>query len=133
MSGAIGTAQIKKLPMIISARRNNAILLQQALGNHPEILLQKEIGESSWYGFSLVIRPDSKMTRKNLFNTITAAGFDCRPIVAGNFAKNPVLKYFDYNIFGNLDNANYVDKNGLFIGNHHYDLTEAITTLAEIL
>ena len=133
MSGAIGPAQIKKLPMIISARRNNAILLQQALGNHPEILLQKEIGESSWYGFSLVIRPDSKMTRKNLFNTITAAGFDCRPIVAGNFAKNPVLKYFDYNIFGNLDNANYVDKNGLFIGNHHYDLTEAITTLAEIL
>ena len=37
----------------------------------------------------------------------------------GNFAKNEVIKYFDCEIFGDLVNADYLDKNGLFIGNHH--------------
>ena len=46
-------------------------------------------------------------------------GFECRPIVAGNFAKNEVTKYFDSEISEDLENADYIDKNGLFIGNHH--------------
>lgn len=133
MFGAIGSAQLVKLPAIIETRRQNAALFQQALGNHPDLLIQQEIGESSWYGFSLVIRPGSALTRPQLLKTITDAGFDCRPIVAGNFAKNPVLRYFDYDIAGSLDNSDYVDKNGLFVGNHHYRLDAAVDSLKRVL
>ena len=49
----------------------------------------------------------------------------------GNFAKNEVIKYFDCEIFGDLVNADYLDKNGLFIGNHHYPINEAINLIAE--
>jgi CDP-6-deoxy-D-xylo-4-hexulose-3-dehydrase len=47
---------------------------------------------------------------------------DTRPIVAGNFAKNEVLKWFDYTIAGDLTNAERIDDAGFFIGNHHYPL-----------
>ena len=36
------------------------------------------------------------------------------------------MRYFDYEIFGELVNAEYVDNYGLFIGNHHYPVTEAM-------
>jgi CDP-6-deoxy-D-xylo-4-hexulose-3-dehydrase len=62
---------------------------------------------------------------------LEAAGFECRLIVSSNFAKNEVLKYFDYEIHGKLVNADYLDTRGLFIGNHHYPVDETITHLAK--
>ena len=47
-------------------------------------------------------------------------------IVAGNFVKNKVVDYFDYEVHGELKNADYIDRNGLFIGNHHYPITKAL-------
>ena len=132
IEGALGIEQIKRLPRFIEERRKNGRLLQETMLNHSEILIQSEIGESSWFGFSLVIRPGSKLTRKELVLNLKELGFECRPIVAGNFAKNDVVKYFDYEIHSELKNAEYIDKNGLFIGNHHYPIPEAFVEMAKI-
>lgn len=132
MSGALGIEQVKKLPMLIEERRKNGALLQQALKDHPDLLIQSEIGESSWFGFSLVIKPGSKLSRKELVKKLTELGFECRPIVAGNFAKNEVVKYFNSEVYGDLKNAEHIDRNGLFIGNHHYSVADAIDTLVRI-
>lgn len=132
MSGAIGIEQIKKLPRIVEERRKNGLLLQQAMHNHPNLLIQKEIGASSWFGFSLVVKPGSELTREMLLARLEEAGFECRPIVAGNFAKNEVVKYFDCIVHGQLVNADFIDKNGLFIGNHQYPIPEAIHELSKI-
>ncbi len=129
MEGAIGIEQVKRLPTIVSERRKNGTLLQAGLGAHPDILIQQEIGESSWFGFSLVIRPGSQLTRKVLVKQLQELGFECRPIVAGNFAKNEVVKYFDSEVHGTLTNAEHIDRNGLFVGNHHYPIPEAIAAL----
>jgi len=59
-------------------------------------------------------------------------GFECRPIVAGNFAKNEVVKYFDSEVHGTLENAEHIDQNGLFVGNHHYPIPEALDALASL-
>ena len=132
MSGALGIEQLKKLPHLIAERRKNGVLLQDALENHPELLIQSEIGDSSWFGFSLVIKPGSAWTRKELVKKLTDLGFECRPIVTGNFAKNEVVKYFDSEVHGHLKNAEHVDKNGLFVGNHHYPMKEAISQLQKM-
>lgn len=132
MSGAIGVEQVKKLPSLIVERRKNGALLQEAMSDHDDILIQREIGSSSWFGFSLVIRPGSNLTRKTLVKRLIDNGFECRPIVAGNFAKNEVMKYFNFDIYGELKNANHIDLNGLFIGNHHYPIDEAIDSLRNI-
>jgi CDP-6-deoxy-D-xylo-4-hexulose-3-dehydrase len=132
MEGALGVEQLKRLPSMIKERRKNGKLLQAALGNHPDIIIQKEIGDSSWFGFSLVIRPGSQLTRKALVVKLSELGFECRPIVAGNFAKNEVVKYFDSEVFGVLKNAEHIDQNGLFVGNHHFPIPEAFAALINV-
>lgn len=132
MSGALGIEQVKKLPRLIFERQKNGLLVQKALSDHPDLLIQSEIGKSSWFGFSLVIKPSSDWTRKDLIKKLTDLGFECRPIVTGNFAKNEVVKYFDSVVHGELKNADHIDQNGLFIGNHHYSIVDAIESLKNI-
>lgn len=132
MSGALGIEQVKKLPMLVSERRKNAALLQSVMKDHTTVIIQKEIGESSWFGFSLVIRPGVDLTREALVAKLNSLGFEVRPIVAGNFAKNEVVKYFDSEISGELTNAEHIDSNGLFVGNHHYSIADAVRQLKGI-
>lgn len=133
MSGAIGTEQLAKLPALIEGRRANGELLRQRLAAHPKISIQREIGASSWFGFSLVIRAGADFERAYLVKKLTSAGFECRPIVAGNFAKNIVMNYLGHSIHKELRNADFIDRNGLFVGNHHYPIPEAIDALGDCL
>ena len=92
--------------------------------------IQKETGASSWFGFSLVLRDESRISRSALVATLAENEIECRPVVSGNFLKNiEILEYFDYEIHGTMDNANYVDQNGLFVGNHHVDIRREIDFL----
>lgn len=133
MSGALGLAQLRKLPMIVRERRNNAERFLQIMKQFPYLRTQKEIGESSWFGFSMIVEPDANVSREHLISALTAANVDTRPIVAGNFAKNEVLKWFDYTIAGDLTNAERIDDAGFFIGNHHYPLDSEFSTLDDAL
>jgi CDP-4-dehydro-6-deoxyglucose reductase, E1 len=133
LSGAIGVEQVKKLPMIVKERRKNASYFVEKFKNHPHFIIQKELGESSWFGYSLVLKPGTTLKRKDVVKILTDAGIECRPIVAGNFAKNQVLKWMDYEIHGTLKNADWIDENGLFIGNHHYPIQENINYLFDTL
>ena len=132
LEGAIGIEQVKKLPMIISERRKNAELFKNILTDHPNLIIQKEVGMSSWFGFSIIVRPNSNLSRNELVSKLNHLGFELRPIVTGNFLKNDVIKFFDYEVHGDLKNAEYLDKNGLFIGNHHYPILEAINALKSL-
>lgn len=133
MEGAIGKEQVKKLPAFIDERRKNAIHFQELFSNHPLFMIQKEIGHSSWFGFSLVTRQNTKIERKKIVKKLTEYKIESRPIVAGNFAKNEVVKYFNHEIVGDLTNAQWIDHNGLFVGNHQYDIRDRIDLLARAL
>ena len=132
MEGALGSVQIKKLPNIIAERRRNGELWTASMADHPDLMIQREYGESSWFGFSIIIRPGSTVTRPKLLERLLSEGFECRPIVTGNFAKNPVVEYFDHEVVGDLENSNHIDRFGLFIGNHHYPIPEAIYAIASM-
>ena len=133
MSGAIGIEQLKKLPGFLAQRRENAKLFQELFSSHPDFIIQKEIGSSSWFGFSLILKPTSKKNRKDVVEKLIANKIDCRPIVTGNFTKNEVMKFFDYSIHKKLVNADYLHENGLFVGNHQMNLEKEIRFLAEVL
>ena len=126
MSGAIGIEQLKKLPKFISERRENAKYFQEVFSNSKYFKIQKEIGESSWFGFSVILKDDAPFTRKEIIAFLEEAGIECRPVVAGNFTKNDVIKYFDYEIHGELKNSNIIDERAFFVGNHHVDMKDAI-------
>lgn len=129
MSGAIGIEQLKKLPNFLKYRRENAKKFYEFFDNHPDFIIQKEIGLSSWFGFSLIIKETSKLKREDVLEKLNANGIDYRPICAGDFTQNEVIKYFDYEIFGELKNAKYLHKNGFFVGNHQVDISEQLHLL----
>ena len=133
MSGAIGIEQLKKLPNFLAKRRENAKLFVELFSNHPDFIIQKDVCNSSWFGFSLIIKPTSKLKREDVVKKLMDAKIDCRPIVTGNFTRNDVMKYFDYEIHGELKNADYLHDNGLFVGNHQIGLENEIKYLAEVL
>lgn len=81
------------------------------------------------------IQPDEiynlgAQSRADVVRALEATGFECRPIVAGNFARKEIMKYFNYEIHGDLPHADYLDTRGLFVGNHHYPVDDAIEALA---
>jgi len=129
MSGAIGIEQLKKLPYFLKQRRENAKLFVELFKDHPDFLIQKNIDNSSWFGFSLIIKPDSNLKRKDIINKLQENKIDCRPIVTGNFTRNDVMKFFDYEVHNELKNADYLHENGFFVGNSQVGLKEEISLL----
>lgn len=133
MSGAIGIEQLKKLPNFLKHRRENAKLFSKYFANHPDFIMQKEIGSSSWFGFSLIIRPESKLKRADIIKLLEANNIEYRPIATGDFTQNEVIKYFDYEIHGELKNAKYLQENGFFVGNHQVDISQQIELFNKVV
>ena len=95
--------------------------------------MQKEIGKSSWFGFSLIIRPHTKQQRKKIIDSLIKNNIGCRPIVAGNFLKHQAVQYMDYEVHSSLDNSEWVHKNGFFVGNCHLPLKKNFEALEKVL
>lgn len=133
MSGAIGLEQLKKLPNFVAARKANGAYVQQQFHDHPYIQIQHEVGESSWFGFSLIVKESAPFSRADLVRQLQAEGVECRPIVSGNFLRNDALKFFDYQVIGQLTNAEYIDTHGFFVGNHQFSLKAEIDHLLSVI
>ena len=129
MSGAIGSVQLRKINSFIDNRRENAKFFNELFKSNENIIIQKETGESSWFGFSIVLKNKLLGKRSEVLKKLSNVNIETRPIVAGNFTKNPTIKYMDHTISGELKNAEYIDENGFFVGNDHRDLKSRILLL----
>ena len=133
MEAAIGSVQLRKLDGFIAARKKNALIFQSAMKDSEHFRIQAENGESSWFGFSLVLQGKLKGKRTDLVAALNDADIDSRPIVTGNFARNPVIKHLPHTPLTSLPAADDIHENGLFVGNHHYDLSKELNLLIETL
>lgn len=133
--GALGRCQLRKLPKFVHMRRQNAQAFQKLIGSIPHIRLQQECGESSWFGFSLLLEGPLLGKRELITSELAKRQIDCRPIVAGNIARHPVWSIInDDNTNGTpLPQADHIHDNGFFVGNSHEDLSESIHWLYESL
>jgi CDP-6-deoxy-D-xylo-4-hexulose-3-dehydrase len=141
---AIGLHQLDKLDMILENRRNNSETFKQEMyrlfseskfGENGNILFQikESQGNPSYFGFSLILDGNLSGHRDYFVSRLKEMGVESRPIVAGNFAKNPVAKLMNCEVPSSLPNAEKIDKDGFFIGNSHLDLTPAIEHFSECL
>lgn len=129
MEAAIGSVQLKKLDKIIEQRRENAKYFQEKISKFKDISIQKEIEKSSWFGFAMVLKGKLKGKRNSLVSIFKNKRIEVRPIVTGNFTRNKAIEYLDYEIFNELNNADYIHDNGLFVGNHSKSNRELIDYL----
>lgn len=133
MSGAIGLKQVEKLSGLLSMRRQNARRFVAMMADYPQFRVQKEVGNSSWFGFSLVVDADAPFGRKEVVEAFRRRQIETRPILAGNFARKEVVRWFNHEVHGQLKNADLIDTNGFFLGNHHYALDGAFALVRDAL
>jgi len=132
MAGAIGREQLKKVPSLIAGRRANAKLFVDRFAGRNDVTIQRETGRSSWFGFSLVLQNRLAGRRSDVVRALAAVGIESRPIVAGNFARNPVISRLDAIVPESLPVADKIHFDGLFVGNHHYRLEAQIDQLVGV-
>ena len=132
MSGAIGSEQLLKLDGFINQRRKNAEHFITLFKDDNRFIIQKELGESSWFGFSFIMK-DLELNREKIIEVLTKANIDSRPIVTGDFTKNEVMRFFDYDKHNSLPNANQLHYNGFFVGNSQEPLISELDYLKEVL
>ena len=133
MSGAVGQVQLKKVGNQIDQRRKNAVEFKKLFDDVDYIVTQIEYGYSSWFGFSILLQGVLEGKRDIVIKALTAAGVETRPIVAGNFVNNPACKFINHRTSGSLENAEYVDANGFFIGNDSRDLTDPLSLVKSVI
>ena len=133
MSGAIGSVQLKKWSNMREQRVKNAEYFIEKFKTLKDVKTQKEIGRSSWFGFSMIFTGDLANKRDLIVKKFYENGIECRPIVAGNFMKNPVIDYLTYIDNKDYEVANLIHDNGLFIGNDVRDLKGNIDEVYNIL
>jgi len=133
MSGALGRHQLRKVDGIVAGRRANAVLFAQQFADNPNLRIQKETGESSWFGFSFLLEGALAGRRAEVVAALTEAGIESRPIVAGNFTRNPVIDLLDAVVPDSLPVADHIHENGLFVGNHHYPIERELELLHSVI
>ena len=129
IEAAAGIVQLEKLPRFLEIRRSNARYFEQKFSNLNFIRIQKEVGQSSWFGFALILDSDGPFQREDLIKILQEGGIQSRPIVAGNFLLNPVVDLLPHVVHGDMRSANEIHANGFFVGNSHLDLTLQIDFL----
>lgn len=133
IEAAIGIEQLKKLEGFIQNRRKNAKYFINEINQIKEISTQKEIEESSWFGFPIILFGKLKGQRDLVVKKLRENNVEVRPIVAGNFVKNKAVEYMNYEISNELKNADYIHENGFFIGNHSKNEIEKLSYIMGIL
>jgi len=132
LQGAIGKVQLNKLDNFLEIRRKNAKHFVELFKNDTRFIIQKEVGTSSWFCFTMIVDPHSDMKRESILNILKNAEIEHRIITGGNFLRHDVIKYFDYQVTKSV-NADIAHDNGFFVGNHSVDIRDKIDNLYETL
>jgi CDP-4-dehydro-6-deoxyglucose reductase, E1 len=133
LAGATGSEQLVKLPAMLDQRRLNATDFCDLVDGIPWVRPQRPTGESSWFGFGMVLSPEAPVTRAELTRTFAARGIECRPIVAGNFTRNPVMQHLPHAPLAPLPVADELHERGFFVGNHHLPMARELELLQAAL
>jgi CDP-6-deoxy-D-xylo-4-hexulose-3-dehydrase len=133
ISGAVGRAQLAKLPAMTAARRRNLAVFQRLFQGDDRFILQRENGKSSSFSFTVILNPARKPDRAKVFRALADADIGYRIITGGCILRHDVMKYYDYETVGEIRNAGIAHDFGFFVGNHPHDLTRQIERLHAVV
>ncbi len=133
INAAVGIEQLKKLPNFTAARRKNLAHFQSLFGGDERFIVQRENGKSSCFCFTFILNPARNLDRTQVMSSLREADIDFRIITGGCFPRHTAIKYFDYELIGEMTNGNLAHDQGFFVGNHPFNLSEEINHLHSVL
>lgn len=132
ISGAIGKVQLGKFDGFLKTRIDNHHAFQSIFSEETDLIIQQGVGKSSAFAFSFVLTGDLEGKREYVVSQLARYGIESRPIVTGNFSRQPVMRYLNATC-DLLTNAEYVDVNGFYVGNHHFRIDGELQVIREVL
>jgi CDP-6-deoxy-D-xylo-4-hexulose-3-dehydrase len=134
INAVLGIEQMKRLDYNIQKRTENLNTWLSSL-NSTKFYLDFNSTGSSNFALPLILKEEYKNKLSVVCSILNNEGVEYRLGTAGggNQALQPYLDKFEHRVEGNLENANYIHHNALYIGNHT-DLTSSqIITLTSKL
>ena len=119
MQAACGLAQMDRLEEFIVTRRVNFKYLKDRLSSLAEFVHLPEAtpdSEPSWFGFPLVIKPESGVKRTDLLIYLDQNKIGTRLFFAGNLVKQPYMSTQRFRISGGLENTDVVMNQTFWLG-----------------
>ncbi len=123
IQAAIGLSQFKSLNNFIEIKKINRnkiireLISDRRWNNQVNFIEKNKDIEPSWFGLAMLINKKFKHDKKLILNRLDRLGIENRPILGGNFLKQPaVLKYNIKQKSKDFPNANYVHEHGFLVG-----------------
>ena len=122
IAASLGIEQLKKLDKFNSLRVKNAKKLTIALSKFRDLKLPNiSKGDfNSYYGYAILIKEESTISRKKLVNHLERDGIETRAFMGGNLSKQPAYRNEIFRISDDLTVTELVEKNAFFIGCHPF-------------
>ena len=121
VSAAIGYSQFKDMNKLINIRNINrnkivsSLKQNKKIDNNFEFIEANKNVKPSWFGIPILIK--NKNNRKKILFNLEKRGVETRPIISGNFLKQPsVIKYDLVNKKTKFYNSDIINDKGFFIG-----------------
>ena len=120
VSASIGLSQFKDLDKFIKVRSANRKLILKTFQKNDKInrsfhiIAENKNVRASWFGIPILI--SNNLIRKKIIDNLEKNGVETRPIISGNFLKQPSIKKYNLNKNLKMKNSDYINKNGFFIG-----------------
>jgi len=121
VQAAFGLQQLDKVEAVIDQKRALAAFYRKQLAEHEGLLrFQKELKShrNVYLGFSMVVSPKARFTKKEFADHLEGAGIETRPIIAGNMAEHPAMRFLKFRKVGALGRARHIMRRGLYVGVH---------------
>ncbi|OHA24616.1 MAG: hypothetical protein A3H57_01400 [Candidatus Taylorbacteria bacterium RIFCSPLOWO2_02_FULL_43_11] len=121
IAASMGLEQIKKLDKLNRKRISIARDYSQTLKKyetHVSIPYTLPKGVHSYYGYCFVINPKAPFTRKEITETLEAAGIETRPFFGGCLPDQPGFRDEPKRVVGQLPVSRWLRDNAVFIGCH---------------
>ena len=120
ITASIGLSQFKDLDKLIKTRNFNrdkiykAFLKNKIITSCLSILKENKFVKPSWFGVPIIL--NRRVKKDKFINKLENLGVETRPIISGNFLKQPSIKKYKIKSNVNVKNSNIINKFGLFIG-----------------
>ena len=130
ITAAIGHSQFKKLDRFKKIREFNRNKIIQTLKKSNKwknqfsfLKINKKV-QPSFFGFPIILNKRYLGRKNNLLKMLAKKGVETRPIISGNFLRQPVAKLYklDKNK-SKFRNADEIQNLGFFIGLHTQKIT----------
>ena len=119
MQAACALAQMDRLDDFIAARKKNFAYLYDKLQSCGEFLhlpTATPKSDPSWFGFPLVLRPESGVKRVDLLSYLDENKIGTRLLFAGNLTRQPYMLGQNFRVSGQLTNTDIVMNQTFWLG-----------------